>query len=68
MAPFLQFPALGEEFDVKAMQVSMDDRSTFEDLKDAVINFLVQECIYGRMGETYELYLMGESFGGILAT
>lgn len=68
LAPFLQFPALGEEFDVKAMQVSMDDRSTFEDLKDAVINFLVQECIYGRMGETYELYLMGESFGGILAT
>ncbi|KAL7496954.1 hypothetical protein ACHAWT_008814 [Skeletonema menzelii] len=68
LASFLQFPALGEEFDVKAMQVSMEDRSTFEDLKDAVINFLVQECIYGRMGETYQLYLMGESFGGILAT
>jgi pimeloyl-ACP methyl ester carboxylesterase len=67
LAPFLQFPALGEEFDVKAMQVAMDDRSTFEDLKDAVINFLVQECIYGRMGERYELCLMGESFGGILA-
>jgi pimeloyl-ACP methyl ester carboxylesterase len=68
LAPFLQFPALGEEFDVKAMQVSMEDRSTFDDLKDAVINFLVQECIYGRMGETYQLYLFGESFGGILAT
>ena len=68
LAPFLQFPALGQEFDIKAMQISMEDRSTFEELKDAVINFLVQECIYGRMGETYQLYLMGESFGGILAT
>lgn len=68
LAPFLQFPALGEEFDVKAMQVSMDDRSTFEELKDLVVNFLVEESIYGRMGETYRLYLMGESFGGILAT
>ena len=68
LAPFLQFPALGEEFDVKAMQVSMDDRSTFEELKDLVVNFLVEESIYGRIGETYRLYLMGESFGGILAT
>eukprot|EP00957_Ditylum_brightwellii_P118290 9022012-Ditylum_brightwellii.AAC.1 len=31
-------------------EVSMDNQSTFEDLEDAVIK--VQDCIYGRMGET----------------
>lgn len=71
LAPFLQFPSLGEEFDVRAMRVEMDDRSTFEELKEAVVEYLLRECkgIDGQAnGGLGVLYLMGESFGGILAT
>ena len=64
-APFSQFPSLSEEFDVHGMTVDMDDRSTFERLKEYVIEYLLQEC--GDDGEVREVYLMGESFGGILA-
>jgi len=71
LAPFLQFPALGQEFDVRAMKIEMDDRSSFEELKEAVTDYLLRECrgsddqANGGLGE---VYLMGESFGGILAT
>ncbi|KAL3769570.1 hypothetical protein ACHAWU_005522 [Discostella pseudostelligera] len=82
LAPFLQFPSLGEEFDVRAMKVDMEDRSTFEELKEAVIDYLLRECGGGDdedgveadeearvpPGELGVVYLMGESFGGILAT
>ncbi len=63
MAPFLQFPSLGEEFDVRGMTVAMDDRSTFLELKQLVLDYIFDECGFHR-----EIYLMGESFGGILAT
>jgi pimeloyl-ACP methyl ester carboxylesterase len=72
LAPFLQFPSLGEEFDVRAMKVDMEDRSSFEELKEAVIQYLLRECRGedGRAedGESRGVYLMGESFGGVLAT
>ncbi len=67
---------------MRAMKVdSMEDRSTFEELKGAVIDYLLRECREGDDDtedddDDYEhlpllgrvLYLMGESFGGILAT
>jgi len=62
MAPFLQFPSLGEEFDVRGMTIDMDDRSTFLELKQLVLKYIFEECGFHR-----EIYLMGESFGGILA-
>ena len=85
LAPFLQFPSLGEEFDVRAMKVDMEDRSTFEELKQSVIDYLMSEFRgdednndeEGGEDEDSErlprgglgaVYLMGESFGGILAT
>lgn len=74
LAPFLQFPSLGEEFDVRAMKVSMDDRSSFEELKEAVVDYLLRECRGDDGGQAQAngglgvVYLMGESFGGILAT
>ncbi|KAL7532795.1 hypothetical protein ACHAXR_004856 [Thalassiosira sp. AJA248-18] len=71
LSPFLQFPSLGEEFDVRAMKVDMDDRSTFEELKEAVVEYLLRECRGGdgqANGGLGMVYLMGESFGGILAT
>eukprot|EP00579_Thalassiosira_antarctica_P027280 CAMPEP_0202025520 /NCGR_PEP_ID=MMETSP0905-20130828/56638_1 /ASSEMBLY_ACC=CAM_ASM_000554 /TAXON_ID=420261 /ORGANISM="Thalassiosira antarctica, Strain CCMP982" /LENGTH=69 /DNA_ID=CAMNT_0048588469 /DNA_START=1 /DNA_END=206 /DNA_ORIENTATION=+ len=57
------------------MKVDMADRSTFEELKDTVVEYLLREC---RGADTKQqqsnangglgvVYLMGESFGGILA-
>ena len=60
VAPFLQFPELGTIFEVRGMQVPMDDRSTFQQLRDSVIEHLASE------GPDRSIYLMGESFGGLL--
>ena len=60
VAPFLQFPELGTIFEVRGMQVPMDDRSTFQQLRDTVIEHLASE------GPDRPVYLMGESFGGLL--
>ena len=60
VAPFLQFPELGTIFEVRGMQVPMDDRSTFQQLRDTVIDHLASE------GPDRPVYLMGESFGGLL--
>lgn len=64
LAPFLQFPELSTEFDVRGMTVSMSDRSSIEDLLEYVIDFIKQETKCKASGE---VYIMGESFGGILA-
>lgn len=68
LAPFLQFPSLGEEFDVRAMKVDMEDRSSFEELKNSVLDYLQEECRGEDARAERGVYLMGESFGGILAT
>jgi len=64
LAPFLQFPKLSTSFDVRGMSVDMEDRSTFQELSDMVLNY-----INGTVQENNDrpMYLMGESFGGILA-
>ncbi|KAL7483793.1 hypothetical protein ACHAW6_009435 [Cyclotella cf. meneghiniana] len=71
LAPFIQFPSLGESFDVRGMTVGMADRSTFEELKSVVLDYLSSQCkcVTDKQScEKYdEVYLMGESFGGILA-
>jgi pimeloyl-ACP methyl ester carboxylesterase len=43
VAPFLQFPELGTIFEVQCMTMSTSDRSTFDELKEAVVNHLMQE-------------------------
>lgn len=69
LAPFLQFPSLGECFDVRALKIGMDDRSTFEELKEAVIDYLMKEYRGDDVDDIQQtIYLLGESFGGILAT
>mmetsp|Transcript_6157 Transcript_6157/g.7805 ORF Transcript_6157/g.7805 Transcript_6157/m.7805 type:complete len:394 (+) Transcript_6157:30-1211(+) len=65
VAPFLQFPELGTEFDVWGMNVSMKDRSTLEELKTKVLDFIISMT---KKDKERHLYIMGESFGGILAT
>lgn len=100
VAPFLQFPELGTEFEVVGMTVAMDDRSTLLELIDYVLDhihsivrlkddqYISNEELHGesnayeteQRGDGYSdknsnntgdegrpLYIMGESFGGILA-
>ena len=43
ICPFLQFPELGDDFDVKCMTISMKDRSTFDELKSDVVNFILDQ-------------------------
>ena len=62
LAPFIQFPSLAECFDVRGMRVGMEDRSTFEDLKAVILEYISCQC-----QEDQDFYLMGESFGGIMA-
>ncbi|KAL7581423.1 hypothetical protein ACA910_022005 [Epithemia clementina (nom. ined.)] len=40
LSPFLQFPELDTIFDVRCMTVSTKDRSTYDELKASVVNFL----------------------------
>ena len=61
ICPFIQFPELGTEFEVWCMTVGMKDRSTFEELKESVLDFVSSST------QKRQLYLAGESFGGILA-
>jgi len=68
LAPFLQFPSLSECFDVRALKIDMDDRSTFEELKEAVLDYLMKEYRGDDDDIQQTIYLLGESFGGILST
>ena len=40
LSPFLQFPELHTIFDVRCLTVSVEDRSSVEDLKDSVLNYI----------------------------
>jgi len=78
LAPFLQFPELSTEFEVKGMTVGMDDRSTVEELRNGVLNYIAS--IVNEEGPSIDwsaskgrsdkkgrpVYIIGESFGGIL--
>lgn len=40
ICPFIQFPELGTEFDVWCMTIKMEDRSTYNELKTMVLDFV----------------------------
>ena len=69
VCPFLQFPELNTEFDVHGLSIDMSDRSTFSDLLDGIVDYVISECYNC---DPYSgarcVYLMGESFGGVLAS
>lgn len=65
LCPFLQFPELGTIFDVRCMTVAPTDRSTFQQLTERTIEYIRQESTTPT--KQRPIYLMGESFGGILA-
>jgi pimeloyl-ACP methyl ester carboxylesterase len=66
LSPFLQFPELGTTFEVQGMIVPMEDRSTLDNLRDMVVQKLLSVVTLNN-NCTRPVYLVGESFGGILA-
>lgn len=40
ICPFIQFPELGTEFEVWCLTIGMEDRSTYEELKTIVLDFV----------------------------
>lgn len=65
-SPFVQFPGLSDAFDIRVQDVSFDkaaNEAEFADLVDDIAEYLKSET-----QETgASVYLMGESFGGLLA-
>lgn len=65
------YQELSTEFDVRGLCISMDDRSSFDILKQTVVEYI------GNLSAQYEssisdgefrpVYIMGDSFGGTLA-
>ena len=45
LSPFLQFPELDTIFDVRCMTVDVEDRSSLDDLKVAVLEFIRSETV-----------------------
>jgi pimeloyl-ACP methyl ester carboxylesterase len=43
ICPFLQFPELSTVFDIRCLTMSMQDRSTFDELKEDVMEFIYQQ-------------------------
>ena len=43
LSPFLQFPELGTVFDVRFMTIGGQDRSTFDEIREAVLDYLDTE-------------------------
>jgi pimeloyl-ACP methyl ester carboxylesterase len=43
IAPFIQFPELGTEFDIRCMTVGMKDRSSYDEIKQGVLDYILAE-------------------------
>ncbi|GBF99661.1 acyltransferase chloroplastic [Raphidocelis subcapitata] len=65
LAAFKQFPRLMAAFDLRCLLVPSSDRSTFEELLDHVEGLVRAQVESDASGRP--VYLMGESFGGLLA-
>eukprot|EP01026_Neomeris_dumetosa_P027374 TRINITY_DN2224_c0_g1_i2.p1 TRINITY_DN2224_c0_g1~~TRINITY_DN2224_c0_g1_i2.p1 ORF type:complete len:712 (-),score=43.77 TRINITY_DN2224_c0_g1_i2:244-2379(-) len=60
-----QFPSLLQNFDLKCMTVPISDRSSFTDLVATIKEYLIYEADDSSVSRP--IYLLGESFGGLLA-
>lgn len=52
LSPFLQFPELHTIFDVRCMEVAIEDRSTVDELKACVLGFIRQQTVGTTMDES----------------
>lgn len=65
LAAARQFPSLMEHFDLRVFVVPTEDRTSFDDLRTLVKEYLKFEI--PSISPTRPVYILGESFGGILA-
>ncbi|KAK9809406.1 hypothetical protein WJX73_003127 [Symbiochloris irregularis] len=65
LAASRQFPGLAREFDLRALSIPGHDRTPFQDLVKLVITYMEGEVL--QEPPTRPVYLLGESFGGILS-
>ncbi|GAX78319.1 hypothetical protein CEUSTIGMA_g5761.t1 [Chlamydomonas eustigma] len=65
LAAYRQFPYLSERFDLRALFMPPNDRTPFKDLVLKVKD-LLEEQLEG-MSHSRPVYLLGESFGGLMA-
>ena len=63
ICPFLQFPELGTIFDVRCMTVAANDRSTFDELRETVLDYLKAELCNNEQGGGGLVNLVGLNRG-----
>ena len=64
-SPFVQFPGLGNSYDIKVQDVSFSSvasEASFDDIVDDVANFLRENQL-----DSQGSFVMGESYGGVIA-
>lgn len=60
-----QFPALSERFDLKSFFIPVEDRTPLEGLVKILRDYIEEEV--SQSPDSRPIYVLGESFGGILA-
>lgn len=65
LAAFRQFPSISQDFALSTFTVPITDRSSFTELVQICAGFMRQ--VAADSSPTRPIYLLGESFGGILA-
>ncbi|KAI7839273.1 hypothetical protein COHA_006971 [Chlorella ohadii] len=65
LAASRQFPALLQRFDLRTLVTPPPDRTPFQGMVDVVVEYLQHEV--PACSPTRPIYLLGESFGGLLA-
>ena len=65
LAAWNQFPMIVRQFALVSLTVPVNDRSSFTHLVDVCVDYL--EDLAGQVASHRPIYLLGESFGGLLA-
>jgi pimeloyl-ACP methyl ester carboxylesterase len=65
LAAFQQFPSICQTFSLMSLNIPVKDRTPFEGLVDLCVEYI--NSLAASVTPTRPIYLLGESFGGILA-
>jgi pimeloyl-ACP methyl ester carboxylesterase len=65
LAAWQQFPMIVHRCALVSLNVPVQDRTSFPDLVDICVEYL--EVLAGQVATDRPIYLLGESFGGVLA-
>lgn len=65
ISPFIQFPELSTEFSIWCMTITMEDRSTYEELKEVVLDFLKNDLVFNDVISMQQTEIDGGFFTGL---